>query len=627
VRANQEQYVAEAWRQVGEVEAVNEALQRAALGRAASLSLFQRAAIHADAASLIALAAPVHGRVRASPRTLRAELARTMLPSAALSGAFRRIARSGRPAARALGTVTHRVLERLGSGEIAAAGAPPERIPGANHPGDTTLPAEVEGLPAWLVPLLPSLPARLAVMAIALAVLGGIALMFGVGLLAIVLVAGAALAGMAYAFVLPRARALAAAMARSEEGLTAQRIVAVPPRPSFRLTAPGEFSEPSPTLGGEDSEDAAAFRALAAALQSRTGVESVVEPALPAADLGSARTRLLEALAPSTTIPRRIWGRIGRPIDVAIGIDPLGSLIAGPHLEQPLWEPLARISPDFLLPGLGHVPADSVALLRTNQDFVEAYLLGANTEMARELVWRGYPADIRATFFRQFWDVRSAVPSSLPPPASFREKLRDIVPIHDWSQAGELGTHSPRGDDGERLVLLVRGELLRRFPNASIFAVKARWDGVERRRDLDEAAGLKLPIFRGTLPPDVTFLGFELDPAEAPGSSNPAEDQGWFFVFQEHPSEPRFGLDFAAAPAGSAPATWSDLSWGHLASSESELEALQTVDVAAPRPHLPWPADGSGTPPAHWARSAADLAVITLQQPVRVAIHGSRMIA
>ncbi|MCK4375466.1 MAG: hypothetical protein KAX19_09060, partial [Candidatus Brocadiae bacterium] len=68
-------------------------------------------------------------------------------------------------------------------------------------------------------------------------------------------------------------------------------------------------------------------------------------------------------------------------------------------------------SPYYLLPGLDTVPQNTLGLVRTNQRFLESYMVGLNHEMARELLWREYPTDQRGTYFRQFWDVAEVVPS------------------------------------------------------------------------------------------------------------------------------------------------------------------------------------------------------------------------
>jgi len=65
---------------------------------------------------------------------------------------------------------------------------------------------------------------------------------------------------------------------------------------------------------------------------------------------------------------------------------------------------LRDLSQELLLPGLGHVPPNTVTLLETNAKFIEAFMVGLNTEMGRELLWRGFPTDQRGTYFRQFWE-------------------------------------------------------------------------------------------------------------------------------------------------------------------------------------------------------------------------------
>ena len=68
--------------------------------------------------------------------------------------------------------------------------------------------------------------------------------------------------------------------------------------------------------------------------------------------------------------------------------------------------------------------------------------------------------------------------------------------------------------------MLVRSELLRRYPDAIVYATKA---GEERH-----------PIFTGGFAPDVRYFGFDID----------LDDIGdWSIVIQEHPSAPRFGVE------------------------------------------------------------------------------------
>ena len=73
-----------------------------------------------------------------------------------------------------------------------------------------------------------------------------------------------------------------------------------------------------------------------------------------------------------------------------------------------MYEPLRDLGHDWLMPGAGSIPADTVTVVLANQRFVESYLLGLSHEMARELLFHEYPTDQRGTYFPQFWDTRGA---------------------------------------------------------------------------------------------------------------------------------------------------------------------------------------------------------------------------
>src|SRR5207244_5149117 len=96
------------------------------------------------------------------------------------------------------------------------------------------------------------------------------------------------------------------------------------------------------------------------------------------------------------------------------------------------------------------------------------------------------PTDQRLSSFRQFWDTRGYVPIASDPadPDALREQLRDIPPIHLWPQGRALGDNRNRADFVPgKLVLLVRGRLLQRYPNAIIYATEAIWDAAKRERN------------------------------------------------------------------------------------------------------------------------------------------------
>jgi hypothetical protein len=281
-----------------------------------------------------------------------------------------------------------------------------------------------------------------------------------------------------------------------------------------------------------------------------------------------------------------------------------------PEFPQPMYDALCRLSQDHLLPGLDGVPHDRVLLLQTNARFIESFMVGLSAEMSRELLWRGYPTDQRGTYFRHFWDT------------SVGEGARpDITAIHTWGTR-PLGVDAMAAT-GDMLVVLIRGEVLRRYPGTVVYAARAvRRDGRLELAPHDPDPGSPpveaYPVFRGTLEPDVVFVGFDLAPQDA------TADPGWFFVVQQQPTEPRFGLD--DAPFGEADPeipelkTWNDLNWAHLAPSPQQLADLHHVSAGAVQ------LAPTQTVPGTWGRNAAHMALITRQLPVRVAIHASQFL-
>ena len=138
-----------------------------------------------------------------------------------------------------------------------------------------------------------------------------------------------------------------------------------------------------------------------------------------------------------------------------------------------------------MLPGLDLVPPNTVVPLETNSPFVEALLVGFNDELGHELVWREFPTPLRATFSDRFWD----------PGVTHRPP--DIPPLADWGDRPLGGAAAA----DERFVVLLRCELLRRYPDAVVYATKP---------DTPPA----MPILTGSMAPDVRFFGFDIAAAD-----------------------------------------------------------------------------------------------------------------
>ncbi len=298
------------------------------------------------------------------------------------------------------------------------------------------------------------------------------------------------------------------------------------------------------------------------------------------------------------------------------------------------------------MPNLGLIPPNSISLMLTNPPFIEAYMAGLNHEFARELLWREYPTDSRGSPFRQFWEVGS-IPTPGLASAERAKKLKDILPLHEWDTAKALGAHGNRGGVVGHVVLVIRGDLLKRYPNTIIYAQDAVWSKDPRHADelalYDEDGtkvlanvedpGIHYPLFIAPVDPDLTFIGFnatidtvrgdiDLDETAQARASIPANRLGWFFVLQEVVGETRFGLDEQPPPAGSESGVrWDNLSWANLQLSATkviELEKPFIGPLSGAQGDLKWrPSEGT---------NAADVAAIMRQKPVLVGVHGRQML-
>jgi hypothetical protein len=638
VQGGQETYMDAAWGQIGRVLEANRRVRLGQLAREVSHAWYGK---HlqplAGGERLLSLTAPLHARVVLDGKTLHHRLETSTLAPTIVSAALRRAARPGGRLVRSLPfserATLDTLLRRVNREEVSA--APPKVAPPGVLTADelardleADVPKIVRDAP-WLVWLAPGV-----VVALALALLqrGRLARLLGALLLATVGARVRALRGWE--------RSVRVAAAVREEGHTAESVERLP---------------------AESEQERRVRQALA---ESYGVLEATAEAGSPVPrtplDLARTTDRLLRRIDPRDTIPRRVTAGIRLPdaIREEVG-DGLVEAMAYPVIDTPMYEPLRDLSSELLLPNIGRLEPDSITLLETNRAFIEAYMTGLNHEMARELLWREYPTDQRGSPFRQFWDVRAFLAGADEDPDALRERLRDIPPLHRWPVSSDLGTQS--GAAPERLVLTIRGELLKRYPNAVIYAHRACWqrkgpatepdpcrrtgsiDPTKERRLVTLSAAeeadpprelVRTPLFEARVEPDVTFLGFDLTGEEAKGGTGelPTDDPGWFFVIKERPGDPRFGLDVERTGSLSV---WNDLAW---------------PDVQPGAPGSPIPVGGATPAPAltpptgpqdqekvaqhaedtavtwHADMGASDVAYILFQAPVLVAVHASQML-
>lgn len=264
-------------------------------------------------------------------------------------------------------------------------------------------------------------------------------------------------------------------------------------------------------------------------------------------------------------------------------------VMAFPKLPFPLSRKLETLAPDVFLPGVGVLPNDFIMAVQTNPRFVEAVMVGANHEMGREMLWRGLPTDQRGTPFQHFWQRLDG--------------KTDVDFIHRWNAAVPLGSQP---GNAPMTVLLFRGRLLERFPDLLIYAYPT--DGTEKRpgektSEMDPAKAM-MPVLRGRLLHDITYVGFPIDPAVM---------DKYFFLIEEHMTEPRFGFDERVGQ-GQSSNSWQDVDWNDLRVEPGAYFGLQALQRAEP-------ATGPNWNNPHAARVADAL----LQRPFRGYWRGSAL--
>lgn len=636
IQKEQEKFMQQAWAQLGDLLQANQKIRQLQLAWMSTFVTYQKNVLPQPTDQFLTFTQAVQPRVLGSPTTIAKQVKDSRLPRAALDPAFRKIARPRGAIMRKVvpeGTAAPQaVLSQLNEGKLTAAPAPPEPTGQISLDGVAES-IEPDSLPEWLRSLvrgglLTTVLLVLMVLALVLIAITGAFLLFGVILLGL----GA---------VLLAARqlrtALETAEALQEKSFTPTAVDRIPARPNFVLT---EFQAPMPPVadaGNTDSVEATNFRI---ALKDAFNVYQSPPPPLPIPPplaLSNAVATLKQALNPAVAIPKRAQFVLKIPASIKGSyLRPQKTLVpvmAHPVFTEPMYRALRDISAEFLAPNLGLIPNNTISLMETNQRFIEAYMVGLNDEMGRELLWRQFPTDQRGSYFRQFWDVGDAVnrdPSK--PAAQVEEELLDVTKLHTWDRGTSLGDHASRplpsgAEPGEaRLVLVVKGDLLKKYPTAVVYAQQAMWapdqDGFVRvLDDRNPAQTVKTPIFKAEIDPDVRFLGFDLTASFVKGNPDPsANDPGWFFVIQERPGEPRFGLDNLSDDSPETPTNWNELAWEHLA----QFETLGCVNFRVNVPDATSIADPDDQ--FQWGRNAADMAYIFYQVPVMVAFHAADML-
>jgi hypothetical protein len=414
---------------------------------------------------------------------------------------------------------------------------------------------------------------------------------------------GNAVIGGGMVFAKPRVVAgrvvAASASASAASAASAVSATMLQPRARFETVASRDITA---TL---IASSALAFTDVAQSLsQLMIGVGASALPRTPDRPaLTFTRNALLATVAPAATSTRYAGVRLGvlprwlPPNWFADGR--VAPIMAAPHFDHAMFDALNAYDRDWLIPGLGSIPfTDFVTVLETNPVFTETFLLGLSDEMGRELLWRGYPTDQRGTYFRRFWQ---------------RNADELTTDIHHFG-ATPMGSHLA-GSGRERVVLVVRGEVVRRYPDAMLLAMRAdKLPDAEGhpRFSANPKETAKL-LFHHHLEPDILLIGFDLFLSQI-------QSEPWWFFLTENPSAPRFGLDLPGD--GNGPAAngvqrnnldWNDL--GPLSYNRFLNTAARPLKII----------DGVGAPVV-WPDHAGVVARTLLQSPFRAAFNALKLI-
>ena len=762
VQKNQDTYMEAAWDQVGDILEANRRIREAQMAKVVAKCWYFKYLEPlriSNPEAYIGITQPLHRRLVSEVSTQSAQkqfytvhhqISMSKVPGIVLSPGIRTFSRPGSRLSKKLGfdpklNPAEKLVGKINNGEIIP--APPKKIPegvsSIKKFREASRPTRVAGFLLrwaekykWLK--LVFLGISLVLLALLIIFVGpnlsnitlGIGSLSGAGLLFAIL--------FFYLFLLfsKWENQISLIPGLSEENQTRNAIDNLPIKPDFKLTVAGDAI--SFKTGEEDSKEGERFKQgladVAEILQANIAAAAINErPPLETDNIVQATSATIN---PNFSIPRYILrSQVNIPSRLVKerGPEVFKEAMAYPELDFPMYKPLADISADLFLPNINYVAQNSISLLETNQEFIEAYLVGLNHEFARELLWREYPTDQRGTYFRQFWDVsdfqfdpvddekfkklaREEIAKEKPDEEATddeinekvedlkRESLMDITRLHKWNrrpsrndaEAHLLGTHDNRkqyrkeklenlyknqevdeeegegegeGEENEKdkkeVVLVIRGELLKKYPNTVIYAHKAQWQPTEEdgiipdpsvERILKDLPGdpelftrddIKTPIFEAQVEPDIYFFGFDLTTDVAVGRTdgNPVtldDNPGWFFVIKERPGEPRFGLDIG--DGNSAIEVWNDMSWGaldppineevsgqnfiRLPKDDFELKVVKTEEEIAEdnraEKEEQWGEDEQLT----WYKemNSSEIAYILYQAPVMMAIHALEML-
>lgn len=317
----------------------------------------------------------------------------------------------------------------------------------------------------------------------------------------------------------------------------------------------------------------------------------------------------LAAATSTTTETTTSTSTVGAPVSETLPVIQQAKVF--PVFKDPMGEPLRQLHPELFVPGIGDFPAGGVAELQLNQAFIEAYMVGLNHALGSELHWRGFPVELRGTFFQQFWDVSEhfnvLLNAGEAPTPEQEQALLDIAPLDRWigNPLGQntMADHGLAVAPPAPLRLVLRSELLRRYPTLVVGLQPAGSSGPS-----DDLARMLPPRQRLTVGQDLLIVIFDK-------SLQQAKLDGDYLLLLERPGQPTFGLDELPTGGNASvdPLSWNDLTWDYLGTAPGDSITIRAT--GANQPH-------ATAEPASVAylTDSANLAYALFQEPILAAL-------
>jgi len=565
LRRNQDKYMAIAWEQVGEVIKANKKIRLMQLAKRANVALHKKHLKTLNDELLLNISGPVHERVlgTTTSKTIYKNISESAIPNAMLSAAFRRLTRPGGPLVSNVNITTG---SQVSTTELIAdvnSGAVQPTQPVQAPPGQISY-------TVW-----------------------------------------------------------------SQAQLTPAFTSSLQTNSGFVISNPGIYNG-TPMPGPNTPQTQILVTSLTNLHALITALPGYSFNTLPSLQLPTTSSVILQRTDPVTNSLAFLKRSVSvKSVNNAVStIEDLDVVLAAPKIRKAMLTELAALSPDWIMPGLNDVGNNTISLLKANQKYVEAFMLGLNHAMAGELLWRGYPTDQRGTTFSYFWGYNNSMAALQTVPGNDSVanlgNYRDIEDIHLWKTTGglkALGKNTARTgmNSPDMLVLVIRGELLRKYPGSIIYMQAAEWedDGsgnpdTTKPRTTATGSSPKYPVFTGNVGEDIYLLGFaDITVEEARGGGLEDTSQpGYFVIFQERAGNLKFGADLNGRdnPLPVDPNhtidKWDDVSWGLLVDDPDDQKGYININNEF--------AVNENPDNVTWNENAASVAYALLQQPVKL---------